>query len=822
LVLLAGAPLAPLAAAQAPPSPSRLAVTVTDENGVAVVRALVSLAREQQKLHCETDFAGRCAVSVSISGVFQVRVEKQGFYRADSVLSLPETANLDVRLIHEQEIRETVNVVESPPMIDPEKTADTETLSQLEILNIPYPTSRDVRNVLPALPGVLLDQSGELHVAGAARVQTLNLLDGFDVSQPVAGFLDMRVNADAIRTVDVDTSRYTVQYGRGDSVLGINTGIGDDRLRFTASNFVPSFQDRHGLHFNQWVPRAVFSGPLQRGKIWFYEAPEAEYTETIVPQQPRGQDMAKSWRAGSLTKLQDNFTNRNILTAEFLVNDYHAPHSGFSAFDPLPTTTDVRGSVFVGTLKDQYYFKSGTLLEMGIAVDDFTGTQTPLGNQPATLNPQGPQGSSNTSTFGGARRLQTISNAYLPVRHWHGQHQFRVGGDIDRLYYYRTYERAPVFMDDAHGNLVREATFTPFVRVTDANVQASLYAQDAWRPIQRLGIEAGLRSDWDEIMEQPVVAPRAGASYMLGHSGNTKLSAGAGQFYLATDLDLISQYRAGTRTDIFPGQSPVTTQFVVNQESLREPRTFNWSLGVEQKLPEAVYLSAQFLATHLTRGLLFVPAGGPDQLFGTFTLANAQENRYRSLTLTARRSFHNVYPVMLAYTRSTARSNALIDYSADNLSVARQQGGPLPWDAPNRVVAWGWFPFTRKLDMGYSLDWRTGFPFSAVDQQQLIAGPPDAYRYPRYFNLTLAAERRFHIHHLYLAIRGSAENITGRENPNAVDNNIDSSEYLACGLRFCPSSFSGLGHRAFSARIRFLERSGKGKASAAAQEPGRN
>ena len=809
-----------------PPAPARLSVVVVDENGVAVPRALVLLTAEGQKLRYETDFAGRCEIAAPAPGAYHVRIEKQGFYQADANLSLPDTRNLDVRLIHEQEIRETVDVVESPPAIDPEKIADTQNLGQREILNIPYPTTRDVRNVLPAMPGVVLDQSGEIHVAGSARVQTLNLLDGFDVSQPVSGFLDMRVNADAIRAVDVDTGRYTVQYGRGDSVLDINTGIGDDRFRFVASNFLPSFQDRHGLHFNQWVPRAVLSGPIKRGRVWFYEAPDVEYSETIIVELPPGQDTAKSWRTGNLAKLQANFTDSDILVAEFLVNDYHAPHAGLSAFNPLPTTTNQRGSVYIGALKDQHYFKSGMLLESGLAVDYFTGSQTPLGNQPPTLNPQGPQGSSYASIFGGARRWQWINNAFLPSQKWHGRHEFRVGGDLDRLYYYRTYERTPISIFDANGDLARQVLFTPYARVSAANLQASLYAQDRWNPFARLILEGGLRADWDEIIEQPVVAPRLAGSYTFDKSGNTKLSAGVGRFYLATDLDLISRPLTGVRTDILPGQPPVTSQFFVNHELLKEPRSFNWNIGLEQRLPAAVYASVQFLDKRLSDGFLFVPAGGPGLppcpgslpvCSDRFSLTNGQENLYRSLTLSLRHSFRNIYPLMVSYTRSSAHTNALIDYSVDNLAVGPQQGGPLPWDAPNRVVAWGWFPAPRKLEMGYSLDWRDGFPFSAVDQQQFLFGQPDAYRFPHYFNLTLAAERRFQVHKLYLAIRISAEDITGWQNPNSVNNNIDA--YGNTGAPPPHWQFAGTGHRAFTGRIRFLGRSAKGQASSTTAEP---
>src|ERR1035438_8957331 len=121
-----------LAAAQAPaPSPeSPFTITVTDENCIAVSSARVSLqGSSAPALHCETDFSGRCRFAGITPGTYQLRVEKEGFY----VLVHPQVevrpreaglaAGLDVALARQQEVREVVNVQESPPAIDPAQIA---------------------------------------------------------------------------------------------------------------------------------------------------------------------------------------------------------------------------------------------------------------------------------------------------------------------------------------------------------------------------------------------------------------------------------------------------------------------------------------------------------------------------------------------------------------------------------------------------------------------------------------------------------------------------------------------------------------------------
>ncbi len=820
MICATGLLLAMSVSAQQPqpgPPPDRLTVILVDENGVAVPGAQLVLSGTQHTYRCETDFAGRCNFLSLPPGSYSLDVSKRGFYRLDTSLRFPATTAMDVTLTHEQEIRETVNVLGSPPTIDPQRTSRAETLTSRDILNVPFPTSRDIRNALPLLPEVVMDMSGQIHVAGAARLETLNLMDGFDISQPAPGFMEMRANTDSIRAIDVDTGRYSVQYGHGTNILGLNTGMGDDRFRFTATNFVPSFQNRKGLHFNQWVPRATISGPIKRGKIWFYEAPEAEYDQTIIPELPAGQDRATSWRTGNLTKFQANVAQSDILTTEFLINNLHAPNSGLTAFAPLPSTINTRGQAFLAAIKDQHYFRSGTLLEFGFADIDYSGSAHPQGNEPYALIPEGARGSYYANTDGSSRRLQWITNAFLAEKHWLGQHEIQTGLEFDRVNYHRLFDRAPVDILREDGTLDRRLVFTPTANARESNFQGGFYVQDRWAPRQRLLISGGVRLDWDEIVRTPAFGPRVAATYLLRENGSTKFSAGVGVFYSDSDLESLSRARAGTRLDYFFAPdgvtllgSPVQTRFLVNDDVLRQPRFVDFSAGLEQKLPGAVYIRAEYIGKRGRNGLTFVNTAGPSQLLGDFTLINARQDHYDALQLTARHTFRELYPIMVSYTRSSARSNTLIDYSVDNVALGTQQGGPVPWDAPNRVVAWGWSPFVKKFMLGYAVEWHNGFPFTIVNESQQIVGRPDSIRFPAYFTLTASLERRFHVFGIDLALRGTVENLTGRQNPDAVNNNISSPHFL---------TFSGLGHRAFSARIRFLGRSGKGKQPPRQQQP---
>ncbi len=431
--------------------PQRLTVTVTDENGVAVasVHVLVQTSPQTTPLRCQTDFAGRCQFEALFPGTYQVRVEKEGFY----ALVLPTVevganANVEVSLTHQQEVREIVNVVESPPAIDPAQIASQEKISGLDVINIPYPTTRDYRNVLNYIPGVVQDNFGQPHVAGAETYQTLTLLDGFNVTQPANGQLLVRVSSDAFRSIDVEPSREPAEYGKGSGgLLSLNTGIGDDHYRFSATNFIPSLQNKKGWRFDQAVPRITFSGPIEKGKMWFYDAADGEYNESVFTELPNGADIDPLWRVGNLAKVQTNLSSRNILTTSFLINHLNDEHSGLSPLNPVQATpTDVE-SAYVGTVKDQHYFAGGELLETGFGFDQYRLALTPLGatTTPYFISPEAAGGNYYLNALTQARRWQGLTNLYFPPHEWHGRHEIKFGVDLDRLEYDARFVRQPIF-----------------------------------------------------------------------------------------------------------------------------------------------------------------------------------------------------------------------------------------------------------------------------------------------------------------------------------------------------------------------------------------
>ena len=89
------------------------------------------------------------------------------------------------------------------------------------------------------------------------------------------------------------------------------------------------------------------------------------------------------------------------------------------------------------------------------------------------------------------------------------------------------------------------------------------------------------------------------------------------------------------------------------------------------------------------------PCREPPQLCGRcfhYLLINTKQDRYVSEEFGVSRTFASGYRLFAAYTHSSARTNAALDYVPTVSLLGPQQNGPLAWDVPNRVISWGWLP----------------------------------------------------------------------------------------------------------------------------------
>ncbi len=361
---------------------------------------------------------------------------------------------MSLSLNHETEIQEKLEVESSPVQIDPDTTSHQESLVQHEILNIPVAASHDLQQSLRVLPHVVADPNGRLHVAGARQGQTEVLLDGFEINDPATGSFNSRVDVDAVREVTVETGGFGAEYAHaGGGIIALDTQSGDDKLRFGITNFIPGVSLQEGAHFGNWYPRATFSGPLKKGKIWFSDALTIQHSLSIVRELPGGQNSDVQWVADNLVRLQANLTPTNILQGSFLYNQLSDPRAGLAPFSPLSTTLNSQSNRYFVSLKDQIWV-GRTLFDVGVAADTGRTNTNPIGSEHLHRHSIDDVG----ELFSGARSnftaLAVARRHYTRDRcEWFGTHTLSAGWNVAGLDFSQRAARSEIDFLRADGTL---------------------------------------------------------------------------------------------------------------------------------------------------------------------------------------------------------------------------------------------------------------------------------------------------------------------------------------------------------------------------------
>lgn len=791
---------------------SNLHGKVIDENGLPVPAAEVVLgavagqAAPAHDLTALTDDLGLFSFPDLNPGDYQVTVRQTGFFvLAGQALTLqPGPNELTLTLNHEQEYHERVEAVASTTKVDPQDTAQRSTLTAREVRDIPVPSTHTLSNSLVTLPDILQDNLGVLHISGARTGDTQYLLDGFEIGDPARGDLQARFNVDGTRLAQVQGARFGSDYAHpGAAILSLDTISGDDRWRFGTTDFVPGIHVERGWHLGNWYPRFQFSGPLAKGKAWFSETLSLQHIFAIVKQQPPGADSTTQWAGQSLLRLQWNLAPHHIVSANYLYNRENDANLGLDAFDPMSTTTDLERNRSFVSLRDQYWLYD-TLFTLGVAADGGVLDIAPKGTAPYVLLPTGSSGNFFQRLHVRTRRVQAVGSATAAERHWRGTHELTAGFNVAGLAYAQSASRGEIQAERGDGTLARRSTFSGNSALRLANTQAGAYLQDTWVITRRLILQTGVRGDCDRLIQHGMAGPHAAVNILPFHEDSAKLSLGWSLANAPLILTFLGQAFDQAQVDTFydaTGQvatlGPVTSRFVLPPGGLQQPRFETTSAGWQQKIGKNTFVGLELLARNGRDQLAYEPlqAGQPGTLF---LLQNHRRDRYRAATLSLRHAFRERVEVFGSYTRSRNRSNEVIGQSLGALQFAPQQSGPVLWDAPNRLLTWGWAQTKIwGLFLSYLFEYRTGYPFGSVDQYQQLVGLPNSQRFPDYANLNFGIEKRFQFHGYYWAFRVAAINVMGRENPDSVVNNVTAPNYR---------TFAGGQGRALTARLRFVGR----------------
>lgn len=786
----------------------RVAGRVANENDLPVPGALVTVGDIPPTKSWEaiSDPNGMFLLQLPSSGEYSFKVDREGFYLLSKAsLNVPPAPpdatpfELHFSLVSTHELRFTTEVKGEAGLNDMDRVTPQTTLSSRTLYDVPFPNANSLRSGFRMAPGVIQDTRGGIHLFGGSEDQTEYSLGGFQLNDPVSGQFQARLSIEAVESADVQASPADASQGWGDAgAMLLHPRTGTDEFKFSATEYFPSIALGSGLRISNWTPRAYFSGPIRKRRAWFFNTVEFQFVRTTLSQLPQGQNSAKSFRFNDLLHNQFNLSEKNILFVGMLFDYQYAPQSGLTILDPRETTLKRQSNQWFGYIKNQHSFSRSSLIEFGFAGSLTHGTEIPQGFAPYLLTPDGRAGNYYADARRDAHRLEGIVNYYLPVFHLFGEHQLKAGGDIIRLDYEQNITRTTIDYLDSAGGVIRSTVFTGSGQLVQNNNEGAAFLQDSWRVRPWLLVEAAWRADESGLLGHITSAPRAGFTFSPPGMQELRVSGSFARIVDPANLQIFSRPLDQSPVSTYYNEAgaliygPVTSIYTLGK-NLQSPRADVWSLGVERALPKLLRAKIELLRRRFSDGLNYadtlpsaeafpaVLAGAPNPgaILNDYVLTNQRQDRYDSVEISLGQPVKGRFQWMVSYTRSSATSNAVILRTVDQpLSIASDTG-PLPWDAPNRLLSWGYLPaWSKSWSIGYMMDFHTGLPFSIQDPYGQLTGAVDSRRLPAYFELNLFVERILSVRGYRLAVRAGLNNITNHFNPAIVDNIAGGSTFL--------------------------------------------
>ncbi len=733
-----------------------------------------------------SDVVGQVTFPDVSPGKYVIHAVRDGFADTDSApfeVSAGETEQVlvEMRLTF---VRESVDVVapsNSPTeSLQPVAVSDVLTGSKMDIQPL---AGDDFQSLLTVLPSIIRGPEGRLRVKGGAPTTGALQISSASLNDPSTGDFDLELPSGAVESVEVLSNPFAAEYGRfSTSVTQVRTKRGTNEWLFKPDNLVPGFGK--GFAFiNKFEPRFSISGPLKKDKLLFGEYLQYRYVRTEVKSLP-GRPLLGLDSFDSFTRLDAVLSSRHALTGGVIYFPRKISNATMSTFRPEETTPKFTQEGFSAGAADRIILSGNAVLESTLAVRWFEVDQQTKGDQPMVYAPQTQSGNFFNSQERNVRSFQYVEALTYSKEKWAGDHMFKVGMDLQNSRFDGDHFSHDVQARRLDGSLAERTTYSPSLTHPEVTgTEFALFVQDRWRVNDRLAFELGLRSDRDDIVERVNYSPRVGMSVGLLPNGRGILRGGFGKFAERTPLTL----GAFTQYDV-----QTVTRFGANGAALGSPITFVHTIGDVLKTPESI---VQTVAWDQRFGrLFFVKAAylhregshayivNPDAASGLLTLQATGASKYWEFETTGRFLASEHRDLSVSYVRSKSTRD-LNDYdqfygSFRNPIIRPNENSLSPTDVPNRMIVRGTWGVGGGWVFAPLYEWRTGFPFSAVNEFQDFVGERNhAGRLPTVSTLdfTLARELRFRKYHFTGGLK--IYNLFNTGNERDVQNNLTSPDY---------------------------------------------
>src|SRR5262245_61782674 len=214
--------------------------TVFDPNAVVLseVHVLLEHSTDRQRWETTTAADGTFRFERLALGTYVLKVDKAGYFQSETEVRLETSKTVEFTLVPSEALHQEIDVVARPDPINTDSVSPQETVNDEVIQSIPYTGRRDFLNALTLMPGVLRDNSGQVHIHGSRPDQIEYQLDGMNLTDISTGGLSGTIPMDSIESVDIDLSGYSAEFGKGSGgIVRVHSQFVGNQYRFSITDF---------------------------------------------------------------------------------------------------------------------------------------------------------------------------------------------------------------------------------------------------------------------------------------------------------------------------------------------------------------------------------------------------------------------------------------------------------------------------------------------------------------------------------------------------------------------------------------------------------
>ena len=651
---------------------------------------------------------------------------------------------------------------------------------------LPLPTDR-FQEVFPLVPGVVRDSEGRLSFNGSRPSQSILLVNGANATDPLTGEFAVELPLRAIEAVEVNSIPYSAEYGRvSAAVARVETRGGTDEWDVDFEGLLPKLNFRDGKikGIKAAVPQVKVSGPIKKGKLWFSQSLAYRFVRSRVYDAAEGDDESVIEGYDTLTQIDALLGKGHLLTTTLSFFPSETDHFGLNAVTTSDATPnfDSRGwNVEVS----ERSFLSDSVIETVFAVKRLDIAITPREVGLARLTPDGPRDNYFNDFDRESTRIELASSCLHSIPALFGDHSIKFGGGLAHTSFQGTDSSGAVEIAGADSQPLRRIDFLGEPSIEANNLQASGFVQDRWRPNERIGIDVGLRYDYDRLVAAHKVAARLSGAFVLDDRGLTVIRAGWGVFFDHVFLHAGAFEDFQTRRESLYDDAGISTHSIVFRnrvapEGLAMPRSKTWNVELDRQLAKGLDLRVNYRERHGSREMIVdrIVAGNEGEL----RLSSRGASLTRELDVTLRVARHEDRELFVSYARSRSTGDlnnfGILYGNLRSPLILDNEQSLFEMDVPHRALFWGVWKLPRDIIISPGFEWRSGFPYTVFEEDYTpVGGRNRGGRFPSFLSADVRVTKGITVKGRKIRVGFQIFNLGSHFNPRDLISNLGSERF---------------------------------------------